>query len=214
MEGGSSSPQPQHYTPLLDPSSRRVDYLDLATPRSALHPSTLKRPRRTAPLDDDGQPAATTLQRAGSTGTPLPDPSQLQARPRLLFEHEAKRAQHAARAIQQQSAAVQPHAQSPTQQQYAVSRLAFDTRPNKRPRTKAEHQEDRRKAAASRPAPSKKRTVSSMQDLFDALYPYNGRPWILQDVGARAPADWRTVPALAVRAPPHLPIDIRDQVCC
>lgn len=209
----------QHYTPLLDPSSRRVDYLDLATPRSALH-STLKRPRRTAPLDDDGQPAAIPLQRAGSTGTPLPDPFHLQPAPRMLFEPEAKHAQHAPQPLPQHqhgSAAAYPHAQSRQQQQYQVSRMNFDNRPNNRPKTKAEWadlhgQGNRQKGARGKGGANKKWTVSSIQDLFDALYPYSSRPWVLEDVGVRAPADWRTVPALAVRAPQHLPIGIRDKV--
>ena len=46
----ADSPQAGHYTPMLDPSSRRVDYLDLATPQSASRPSQpLHRPPRRSP---------------------------------------------------------------------------------------------------------------------------------------------------------------------
>ena len=196
---------------MLDPSSRRVDYLDLATPRSALHPSTLKRPRRTAPLDDDGQPAAEPLQRAGSLGSPLQDPSQPHAGPRMLFEPEAKHAQHAAQAgMQQHSATAVAQAQS--RQLYE----GFDTRFNNRPKTKADwdavRQQKRQKTAVSRRGTNQNWAVSSMQDLFDALYPYQNRPWVLQDAGVRAPADWHTIPALAVKPTQHVPREIRDQV--
>lgn len=201
------SPQPQHYTPLLDPSSRRVDYLDLATPRTASHPSTLKRPRRTTPLDEDGQPTAVALQRAGSAGAPLPEPGQ-DGLPRLLFE--AKQAQHAAylptQAASDKSLAAQPATQHTAGPQ-ALTRLG------KRPRSaEAEADEGRRRAAAGKAGSSKGWTVSSIQDLFDVLYPYKGKPWVLQDVGVRAPADWHTIAALAIRAPQHLPQHIRDQV--
>lgn len=54
--------------------------------------------------------------------------------------------------------------------------------------------------------------VSSMQDLYDAMYPYKATPWVLQDIGHRAPSAWRAVAALAVRAPQHLPTAIRSQV--
>ena len=199
------SPQPQHYTPLLDPSSRRVDYLDLATPRTASHPSTLKRPRRTTPLDEDGQPSAVPLQRAGSAGAPVPEPGQ-DGLPRLLFE--AKQAQQAARLP---TAPSQPLAQPATQ--HTASQQGLTRLGSKRPRSaEAEGDEGQRRSAGAKAGSSKGWNVSSIQDLFDALYPYKGKPWVLQDVGVRAPADWHTVAALAIRAPQHLPKQIRDQV--
>ena len=54
--------------------------------------------------------------------------------------------------------------------------------------------------------------VSSLQDLYDAMYPYRATPWALQDIGHKAPSAWRAVAALAVRAPHHLPAAIRSQV--
>lgn len=54
--------------------------------------------------------------------------------------------------------------------------------------------------------------VSSLQDLYDAMYPYRATPWALQDIGHKGPSAWRAVAALAVRAPHHLPAAIRSQV--
>lgn len=54
--------------------------------------------------------------------------------------------------------------------------------------------------------------VSSLQDLYDANYPYTAAPWALQDIGHKAPSAWRAIAALAVRAPQHLPAAIRDKV--
>ena len=54
--------------------------------------------------------------------------------------------------------------------------------------------------------------VSSMQDLYDAMFPYTAEPWVLKDVGHRAPSAWRAIAALAVRAPQHLPAAIRSKV--
>ena len=54
--------------------------------------------------------------------------------------------------------------------------------------------------------------VSSLQDLYDAMFPYKATPWVLQDIGHKAPSAWRAVAALAVRAPQHLPAAIRSQV--
>ena len=54
--------------------------------------------------------------------------------------------------------------------------------------------------------------VGSLQDLYDANYPYKAAPWALQDIGHKAPSAWQAIAALAVRAPQHLPAAIRDQV--
>ena len=48
--GQGESPQADHYTPMMDPSSRRVDYLDLATPKSASRSlQAMHRPGQRAP---------------------------------------------------------------------------------------------------------------------------------------------------------------------
>lgn len=48
--GEGESPQADHYTPMMDPSARRVDYLDLATPQSASRSlQAMHRPGQRAP---------------------------------------------------------------------------------------------------------------------------------------------------------------------
>ena len=75
--GQGESPQADHYTPMLDPSSRRVDYLDLATPQSASRSfQAMHRPGQRAPSPTHPhRPQASLL--AGDTHMYPPPPPRV-----------------------------------------------------------------------------------------------------------------------------------------
>lgn len=175
---------------MMDPSSRRVDYLDLATPQSArafrpghyasrrAHSPTLDHQSRPHPILDDMAPMA-------------PAPAPMRMLPHL---HPI------------------PPGQVPPRRFQPGPQIGI---PHRRARKRAglrEHDQEVYQELAAEAGVPPQRMVSSIQDLFDANYPYKATPWVLQDIGHKAPAIWRAIAALAVRAPHHLPAAIRDKV--
>ena len=173
----------------MDPSSRRVDYLDLATPQTAsrsfqsMHhpphrsPSPTLGAHRTRPpfIDDMGpMPPAQPFRLYPGHG-PMPGPPGQPSNVGHQIGMPRGRRGH-------KKAGVREHDQEVYQQLAAEAGIA------------------------------PQQMVSSIQDLYDAMYPYRATPWVLQDTGHKAPAIWRAIAALAVRAPHHLPAAIRDQV--
>ena len=185
--GQSSIAQAGHYTPMMDPSSRRVDYLDLATPQSArsfhaMHHS----PGRAHSPALDHRPHPPPFLDDMASMPPAPPPMLPDLHPPGQY--------------------TRPFRASQTGRQTGI--------PHRKARQRAglrEHALEVYQDLAQAGIPPEQ-MVSSMQDLFDANYPYKATPWVLQDIGHKAPAIWRAIAALAVRAPQHLPAAIRDRV--
>jgi len=175
---------------MMDPSSRRVDYLDLATPQSA----RAFRPSHYAPR----RPHSPTLGQQSRPHPALDDMAPIppaQAPIRMLPHLHPI-----------------PPDQAPPRPFHPGRQIGA---PHRRARKRAglrEHDQEVYQELAAEAGIAPHHMVSSMQDLFDANYPYKGTPWVLQDIGHKAPAIWRAIAALAVRAPYHLPAAIRDKV--
>lgn len=190
MEGQSSTPQASHYTPMMDPSSRRVDYLDLATPQSA----RAFRPGHYPPR----RPHSPTLDHQSCPHHVVDDMAHMppaQA-PTGMLPHLYPI----------------PPGQAPPRPFQPGRQIGV---PHRRARKRAglrEHDQEVDQELAAEAGIPPQHMVSSIQDLFDANYPYKATPWVLQDIGHKAPAIWRAIAALAVRAPQHLPAAIRDKV--
>ena len=76
--GQGESAQADHYTPMLDPSSRRVDYLDLATPQSASRTfQAMHRPGQRAPSPTHRHRPQASLFADDTHGDPPPPPRVL-----------------------------------------------------------------------------------------------------------------------------------------
>lgn len=184
-----STSQAGHYTPMMDPSSRRVDYLDLATPQSASRSfqSMHQPPRRPS--------------------SPSMDPH----RPFLSYSRDDMGPMPPAHApLHMHPSHNPPGAPRPSHvgHQIGIPSRRAPRRPGVR-----EHDIEVYQQLASEAGIPPEQMVSSIQDLFDAMYPYKATPWVLQDIGHQAPAIWRAIAALAVRAPQHLPSAIRNKVC-
>ncbi len=175
---------------MMDPSSRRVDYLDLATPQSA----RAFRPGHYPPR----RPHSPTLDHQSCPHHVVDDMAHMppaQA-PTGMLPHLYPI----------------PPGQAPPRPFQPGRQIGV---PHRRARKRAglrEHDQEVDQELAAEAGIPPQHMVSSIQDLFDANYPYKATPWVLQDIGHKAPAIWRAIAALAVRAPQHLPAAIRDKV--
>lgn len=173
---------------MMDPSSRSVDYLDLATPQSAraFRPSHYPSRRPHSPtLDHHSRPVLGDM-------APIPP---VQAPIRMLSHLHPI-----------------PPDQAPPRPFHPGRQIGVPHRKARKRAGLREHDQEVYQELAAEAGIAPQHMVSSMQDLFDANYPYKGTPWVLQDIGHKAPAIWRAIAALAVRAPYHLPSAIRDKV--